>query len=107
MKDPSNTTILAAHLAARGLSAHLAATFAEQLGACARLAKKREIAGGAGIDALARRVAAQWEKWASREACAALNGLSITIGGDPRGHCLHVVGLPGNSLGGDESGFGL
>ena len=26
---------------------------------------------------------------------------------DPRGYCFRVLGLPGNTLGGDEDGFGV
>lgn len=34
-------------------------------------------------------------------------GLRCTVGGDPRGFCLFVVGLPGNTLGGDQDGYGI
>lgn len=33
--------------------------------------------------------------------------LKGSVGGDPRGYCLHILGLPGNTLGGDEDGFGI
>ena len=33
--------------------------------------------------------------------------LSANITGDPRGYCLKIMGLPGNTWGGDESGFGI
>lgn len=34
-------------------------------------------------------------------------GLTCTVGGDPRGYNLFVIGLPGNTLGGDQDGFGI
>lgn len=34
-------------------------------------------------------------------------GLRASLGGDPRGCCLHVLGLPGNTWGGKEEGFGI
>lgn len=34
-------------------------------------------------------------------------GLQVRLSGDPRGYCLHIIGLPGNTLGGDEDGFGI
>ena len=33
-------------------------------------------------------------------------GLTVREG-DPRGYVLHLVGLPGNTWGGDESGWGV
>lgn len=29
------------------------------------------------------------------------------LSGDPRGYCLKIKGLPGNTWGGDEAGFGI
>lgn len=34
-------------------------------------------------------------------------GLKGYVGGDPRGYCLHILGLPGNGMGGDQEGFGI
>lgn len=34
-------------------------------------------------------------------------GLTAQVTGDPRGYCLKIMGLPGNTWGGDESGFGI
>lgn len=34
-------------------------------------------------------------------------GLEFTLGGDPRGYTFKIIGLPGNTLGGDEAGFGV
>lgn len=34
-------------------------------------------------------------------------GLSVRTCGDPRGHSLRLIGLPGNSWGGDANGFGI
>lgn len=34
-------------------------------------------------------------------------GLGVYVSGDPRGCCLHILGLPGNTLGGDSVGLGL
>lgn len=33
--------------------------------------------------------------------------LKCTVEGDPRGFCLFIQGLPGNTLGGDEAGYGV
>lgn len=34
-------------------------------------------------------------------------GLTAKISSDPRGYCLKIQGLPGNTWGGDEEGFGI
>jgi hypothetical protein len=34
-------------------------------------------------------------------------GLNARTCGDPRGHSLRLIGLPGNSWGGDADGFGI
>lgn len=34
-------------------------------------------------------------------------GLTVKVGGDPRGFTFKLIGLPGNSWGGDEEGYGL
>ena len=126
MKTPSNTTILAAHLAARGALPHHAAAVAEALAAIARSAKTAAVAAcnhQRGYDALPSSVArnlkratallARYQGISSDgahmapETIKAMRGVSVTIGGDPRGYCLRVLGLPGNSMGGDDSGFGL
>lgn len=126
MKAPRPTTILAAHLAARGALPHHAAAIAEELG---RIAKSASNAATAacntqyGSDALERRTARNLKRATALLAryqgisiegahmapatIKAMRGLSVTIGGDPRGYCLHVLGLPGNGMGGDESGFGI
>lgn len=45
-----------------------------------------------------------------REATTILSpykGLKASSGGDPRGYVFHIHGLPGNTLGGDEHGYGI
>lgn len=34
-------------------------------------------------------------------------GLRATFSGDPRGYVVKIVGLPGNTWGGDSEGFGV
>lgn len=34
-------------------------------------------------------------------------GLKARVTGDPRGYCLKIMGLPGNTWGGDQDGFAI
>lgn len=34
-------------------------------------------------------------------------GLKAKVTGDPRGYCLKIMGLPGNTMGGDQDGFAI
>lgn len=34
-------------------------------------------------------------------------GLKAKVGGEPRGCCLHILGLRGHTMGGDSDGFGI
>ena len=126
--EPSNVTLLAAHLAARGVAPHHAASFAEQLAKIARRLSQIAIADcNYGDDPgrektkdaqrnKARDLMQQFAGWNPPAASAdfyerartdCFHGLSLSFGGDPRGYVVHVTGLPGNTWGGSEAGFGL
>lgn len=125
MQDPKNVTILAAHLAARGVLPHHAARCAEQMErhgeALSHIAVRRCNEGD--LPALMRRETtirglaaadfAQMQMWTHdlmkprAYTKSGIGKLEIQFGGDPRGHVLRIIGLPGNTWGGDESGFGL
>lgn len=121
MRDASNITILAATLAARGMVPHHAAALAEELAAIGRSASRAATDAcntPHGYEALEKRTARNRKRAESVMAryrgegfatatVKAMRGLSVKIGGDPRGYCLHIVGLPGNSWGGDSEGFGI
>lgn len=118
--EPSPALILSAHLAARGMRAHHAATLAETLRRYGRRADALAVrycnghvesdAYERATDKLGARVAATLAEYRALECYADRDPLAdvvACVGGDPRGYCLKLRGLPGNTWGGDSEGFGI
>jgi hypothetical protein len=109
-----NTAELAAHLAQidaespgkETRAAHLIARDAEALASIARtLHRLAEQDCNTGLNAAQDRMRDRLAKNAAE--IAQRYGLTARTHGDPRGFGLYLRGLPGNTWGGDESGFGV
>lgn len=115
MKDPTNVTMLAALLAARGIKPLHATAFSEELhGIAKRLSSlavadsnygltQRQESRVRNLREQASGLVDEYARWNEGK----FDGLALSFGGDPRGYVVHVRGLPGNTWGGDESGFGV
>jgi len=108
----SNTVELAAHLArlAPSRPAHLIADDAEAFRRLAMRAKRNAenlCNGYVEQEAYDKRV--NRIKLAAMEVLCFYDGMTMNVGGDPRGCCFYLKHpkMPGNTWGGAESGFGV
>lgn len=110
-RDIQTVAELAGHLAVRGTGVMFkppkAAVDALKLQRLGRSASTNAVHWCNGTKDQAKCIAANVRYLAQATEILKPYGLKAKVGGDPRGYCLHILGLPGNTLGGDEEGYGI